>query len=249
MSRRSLLWAAGAGLATYGGIRYLASRGDDLGVAWPFRRGYDFNESVWKDAFRSESRAPTFDPSRVLRPARLNGDLGLGEDFDPATWTLSLLGVAGQDEPVALTLHDIRSLPRHEITTQLCCIEGWSMVVTWTGARFSDLVEKYPPNTRSGEEPDPKGKPEDLTRYVGMATPDGEYYVGLDLPSAMHPQTLLCYEMNGAPLTLAHGAPLRLAIPTKYGIKNIKRIGTITFTDDRPKDYWGEVGYDWYSGL
>jgi DMSO/TMAO reductase YedYZ molybdopterin-dependent catalytic subunit len=82
-----------------------------------------------------------------------------------------------------------------------------------------------------------------------METPNGEYYVGLDIESALHPQTLLAYEMNDQPLTLEHGAPLRLIIPVKYGIKNLKRIGTITFSDKRPRDYWAEQGYDYYSGL
>jgi DMSO/TMAO reductase YedYZ molybdopterin-dependent catalytic subunit len=86
-------------------------------------------------------------------------------------------------------------------------------------------------------------------RYVAMETPGRGYYVGLDMESALHPQTLLVYEMNGAPLTLLHGAPLRLGIPVKYGIKNIKRIGTIRYTDVRPADFWGERGYDWYAGL
>ena len=66
-----------------------------------------------------------------------------------------------------------------------------------------------------------------------METPDGQYYVGLDMESALHPQTLLCYEMNGKPLEPEHGAPLRLVIPVKYGIKNIKHIGKIKFTDER----------------
>jgi DMSO/TMAO reductase YedYZ molybdopterin-dependent catalytic subunit len=65
----------------------------------------------------------------------------------------------------------------------------------------------------------------------------------------MHPQTLLAYELNGQPLTSDHGAPLRLIIPVKYGIKNIKRIGSIAFTNDRPEDYWAKEGYDWYAGL
>ena len=82
-----------------------------------------------------------------------------------------------------------------------------------------------------------------------METPDKEYYVGIDMPSAMHPQTLLAYEMNDKLLTLEHGQPLRLIIPVKYGIKNLKRIGTITFSNTRPRDYWAEQGYDYYSGL
>ena len=68
------------------------------------------------------------------------------------------------------------------------------------------------------------------------------------MPYTLHPQTLLAYELNGEPLSPAHGAPQRLAIPVKYGIKNLKRIGTLRFADDRPADYWAEYGYDWYAG-
>src|SRR5207248_5872294 len=102
--------------------------------------------------------------------------------------------------------------------------------------------------TRSGETPERARQPADLFDYVQLETPGGGYYVGLDMASALHPQTLLCYEMNGQPLTPDHGAPLRLVATVKYGIKNIKRIGTIRFLDTRPPDYWTERGYDWYSG-
>jgi DMSO/TMAO reductase YedYZ molybdopterin-dependent catalytic subunit len=95
---------------------------------------------------------------------------------------------------------------------------------------------------------DPTGSADDLLDYVALETRDRECYVGLDMASALHPQTLLCYEMDGRPLTPEHGAPLRLVIPVKNGIKNLKRIGTIRFTDAGPADYWAERGYDWYSG-
>lgn len=147
-----------------------------------------------------------------------------------------------------LSLADIKSLPRHEMVTELKCIEGWSTKVHWAGARLSDFIEKHAPQTRNGAPPDVINNPQSLAQYVGIQTPDEAYYVGLDMPSAMHPQTLLCYEMNGEPLALEHGAPLRLVTPLKYGIKHIKRIGRITFTDERPKDFWAERGYDWYSG-
>ena len=120
------------------------------------------------------------------------------------------------------------------MTTELKCIEGWSVIVNWVGARFSDFAAKFAP-------------PEN-TQYVSLITPDREYFVGWDMPSIMHPQTLLAYEMNGQPLTPEHGAPLRLVTTTKYGIKQIKRIGRIEITGERPADYWAEQGYDWYSG-
>lgn len=86
------------------------------------------------------------------------------------------------------------------MTTQLKCIEGWSVIVNWAGVRFSDFAEKYKPA---------------FSEYVSLMTPDGAYYVGWDMPSILHPQTLLAYEMNGAQLTLPHGAPLRLVTTTK----------------------------------
>ncbi|WP_222943963.1 molybdopterin-dependent oxidoreductase [Pedobacter sp. N36a] len=82
-----------------------------------------------------------------------------------------------------------------------------------------------------------------------MVTPDGEYYVGIDMESAMQPQTILCYEMNGKPLPMNQGYPLRLIISVKYGIKNLKRIGVLSFSESRPPDYCFERGYDYYAGL
>ena len=248
MSRKGFLWSGVALLGGYQGVKYLASRSDRMGTPWPFRTALEANEGVWHDAL-GDRLAPTYDRSRVT-VLRQNGDEGLGE-WDPKTWKLHLEGLAGDAPTKALTLADVKALPKHEMTTEMCCIEGWSIVVTWAGARLVDLMAKYPPPTQDGDVGDTK-KPENLVRYVAMETPDGGYYVGLDMKSAVHPQTLLCYEMNGKPLDELdedHGAPLRLAIPTKYGIKNIKRIGTIRYTDERPKDYWAEQGYDWYAGL
>src|SRR5436190_14318537 len=115
------------------------------------------------------------------------------------------------------------------MTTELKCIEGWSVIVTWAGCRLSDFAAVYRPGTRNGTPSDVRNRPRDLVRYVALETPDGGYYVGMDMASALHPQTLLCYEMNGQPLSIDHGAPLRLVTTVKYGIKSIKRIGRITF--------------------
>ncbi|MEZ5423142.1 MAG: molybdopterin-dependent oxidoreductase [Pyrinomonadaceae bacterium] len=114
---------------------------------------------------------------------------------------------------LVLTMDDIRRLPRSECITEFKCIEGWSTIVQWTGPKFSDFVAAITP-WRS---------PEEMPPYVSLATPDGGYFVGWDTASIMHPQTLLVYEMNGEVLTSKHGAPLRLASPTKYGIKQLKR--------------------------
>jgi DMSO/TMAO reductase YedYZ molybdopterin-dependent catalytic subunit len=139
-----------------------------------------------------------------------------------------------------LTMDDLLKLPKHDMVTQFKCIEGWSQIVHWSGVRLADLITAYPPQRG------PDGR---LPRYVYMETPNGDYYVGYDMQVCMHPQTLLVTEMGGSALTQFHGAPLRLHAPTKYGYKQIKRIGLIAYTDQQPDDYWTKLGYDWYAGL
>ena len=186
-------------------------------------------------------------PVGLSRDTKRSGDAP-GPGDDPTGWTLTVEGGAPGRGRRLVDLAEIRALPRHEQTTELKCIEGWSVVVHWAGARLADLAASTGLGSRSGRPYPAASPPGDLYDYVALATPDGRYYVGLDAASALHPQTLLCDEMNGRPLTLDHGAPLRLVIPVKYGIKNIKRIGTIRFADRRPADYWAELGYDWYAG-
>ena len=185
-----------------------------------------FNERLTRKLLGAQGLAPTFPRDRAKEPKE-NGSIGL--DDEVAGWTLKIDAPGHPSR--ALSLDEVKALPRVEMTTELMCVEGWSEVVTWAGTPLRHIA------------------PPDAPEYVSLSTPDKLYYVGLDLESALHPQTLLAWEMNGSPLTPEHGAPLRLVVPVKYGIKNIKRIGTIAFTDTRPADYWAERGYDWYSGL
>jgi DMSO/TMAO reductase YedYZ molybdopterin-dependent catalytic subunit len=239
LTRRSFAVGAASALAGGAAWSWLRSRPDDDGIPWPLRRVLNGNQRLAEALFVPSQLAPTFSPQRAREP-RVNGLLGLTGRFDPAAWKLRVHGVADPAMHLSLDLAAIQSLPRVEMTTELKCIEGWSTMVHWVGATFCDFAEKFRLHHRGGTD-----KP---ARYVSLATPDGRYYVGLDMASALHPQTLLCYEMNGQPLSLDHGGPLRLVAPLKYGIKHIKRIGTIRFTDVRPADYWAQRGYDWYAG-
>ncbi len=247
ISRKGFLWAGAAVMGAYGAGHWLFSRREAGGTQWPFRRGLEANEGFWSDTFSEAHKARTFSEKDV-QAERQNGDDGLDEDYDPSTWSLSVMGVNGQEEPITVTMEELQKFPHTEMITELCCIEGWSVVQKWKGVRLIDFAKKYPPPTVSGGDPDFQ-RLEDLVPYVAMETPDAGYYVGLDMYSALHPQTLLCWEMNGHPLTLDHGAPLRLVIPVKYGIKNIKRLAKITYTTVKPKDFWAEQGYDWFAGL
>jgi len=237
-SRRGFLIGGVASLAGIFGWRWMS----DETKGTLFRRTFEFNEKLSQFFYRPTRLAPEFPPASIS-PARVNGWEGLESEFDSTTWTLAVGGLANRAGDLILTLDDIKKLPRTEMITELKCIEGWSTIVHWAGVRFSDFIERFQPAGEMRE-----GRPKDLPTYVSLTTPDEKYYVGWDIESVMHPQTLLAYEMNGAPLTLEHGAPLRLASPTKYGIKQIKRIGRIEFTAERPRDFWAEYDYDWYAG-
>ena len=233
-TRRDFLVAGVAAAGAIGGYEWLTNARREDDVPWPQRRVLEFNRKLAQSYLSDSHLMPTYPLSRVeyLKP---NGDVGVDTPLDPASWHLQV--ATDQGPALKLSLDDVKSLPKTEMITRFCCIEGWSVISQWGGVRFADFTNKYlPPGVK-------------LPRYVYMATSGEDYYVGLDMKSAMHPQTLLAYEQNGKPLEAVHGAPLRLAIPVKYGIKNIKRIGLIQYTNTKPGDYWAEEGYDWFAGL
>jgi hypothetical protein len=225
----------------------------ESGVPEALRSVLELNGRIWNGLFSPDRVTVARKlPPRGTRP-RFNGDLGLEKPVDLAHWQMT---VEAQDadgavigKPLELNMAALRALPRTDTSTRFKCIEGWSEDISYAGVRFSDFLRAYRLGTRSGADWDPAHPPTDLYRYVGLETPDGEYYVSIDMDSMLHPQTLLAYEMNEAPLDAPSGAPLRLIIPVKYGIKHLKRIGKIVFSDTRPPDYWAEQGYDWFAGL
>ena len=240
MSRRSFLVAGLVTAAAVGGLWFFRTSApeDGTGIKTVFRDGLMFNEGVAKRVFFADTHKDTdFPRDKAVEPP--NNYKGATPEIELADWKLSVAGMA--DGEKTLTLADLKTLPETSQTTELKCVEGWSKIVNWSGVRFKDFAAKYPP---------PPG-----ATYVAMRSePEGSedewYYVGLDLESCLHPQTLLAWSMNGEALNSAHGAPLRLVIPHKYGIKNIKLITHIAYGSDRPKDYWAEQqGYDYYAGL
>jgi DMSO/TMAO reductase YedYZ molybdopterin-dependent catalytic subunit len=85
-------------------------------------------------------------------------------------------------------------------------------------------------------------------KYVMVECGD-DYYTSFDMPSILHPQTLLCYEAYGKPLSLQHGAPVRIVMPTKLGYKSAKWLSKLVVTNEKPGGYWEDQGYDWFAGL
>ncbi len=242
LTRRSFITGGVAALAGLGAWRWLTTATADDGVPWPLRRALRFNEGLAEALGAPHQLAPTFPRDIVQGPPRTNGMVGLSGEVDGAGWQLDVQHAEG-GRAQKIPLREIDNLPALDLVTELKCVEGWSEVMHFGGVTFRDFVTHFGLATRSGRAPDPEGSPQDLYRYVYLATPNEDYYVGVDIASALHPQTLLCDTMNGQPLRRAHGAPL------KYGYKSLKRVGLIRFQDERPFDYWASRGYDWYAGL
>ena len=248
LTRRGFVTGAAAALAGLGAWRWLTTAATEDSVPWPLRRFLRFNQGLAETLGSPRGLAPTFPAESIQGPARTNGLVGLANEVASAGWQVRVEH-EGRRGGVSIPLPDILALARHDLVTELKCVEGWSEVMHFGGVRFVDFVRRFGLATRSGRAPDAVGNPQDLYRYVYLATPGEAYYVALDMASALHPQTLLCDAMNGRPLTRQHGAPLRLYLPVKYGYKSLKRVSLIRFQNERPADYWGNRGYDWYAGL
>ena len=231
----SFLGFAAAGVSGFFGWKWLNRQPLDQGALQPLRSTLETNEKILTSTFSEHHLVKTYPVEKAVKEARVNSLVGLPQSIDAAAWRLHVKKLDGSD--MAFTFNQLRVMPKKEIVYEFKCVEGWSQVQHWAGVPLKDFIEK------AGLADQTKAK------YIGMQTPNGQYYVGLDMQSALHPQTLLAYEMSGKPLSMPHGFPLRLIVPVKYGIKNLKCIGSIFFTDVKPRDYWAERGYDYYSGL
>jgi DMSO/TMAO reductase YedYZ molybdopterin-dependent catalytic subunit len=237
MTRRAFATGAAAALAGYGGLSWLASRDADDGIPWPFRWWHRRNETVGRALFSPTHLAPEFDRALAGEP-RVNGWIGHAANLPSARdWQLRVERPGQPERRVALP--ELARLSRVDAVHELKCVEGWSQIVHWGGYRFADFLTAFDLLPAPGTD----------APYLLLSTPNEGYTAAIDLASALHPQTLLCDLMDGQPLAEGHGAPIRLVLPVKYGIKNIKWLSRIQFLPFRPFDYWTARGYDWYAGL
>jgi len=209
---------------------------------WLLNRTLRIDDDVAEALYSTNRLVPTYTKSQIT-PLKNNYN---GATPDPSyipEWRLTLDGLAS-GLSVSLDIRNLlASFQVHEQITRLVCVEGWSAIAWWAGLRFDDLLRAYPPMSQSKW-----ARLESSVNRGRWGNPD-PYFVSLDLSTARHPQTLLATHLNGKPLTVEHGAPLRLLVPVKLGLKNIKAITRITYTKDEPADYWAKRGYSRYDGI
>lgn len=151
----------------------------------------------------------------------------------PAGWALAVRGLVAR--PLTLSVEDLRRLPSARTRVRHHCVEGWSAVASWEGVRLAEIARV------AGVDP--------RARYVEFASFDSGYWSSWDIESALHPQTILAYGMNGAPLRVEHGAPLRLYSAVKLGYKMVKYLTEVSFLPVRTGGYWEDQGYEWFAGV
>jgi DMSO/TMAO reductase YedYZ molybdopterin-dependent catalytic subunit len=252
-SRRDfLVFGAGALAALAGGASLLPQDTltrigihrniDSPGKEWFLNRALRIDDDVAEALYSVNRKVPTYTKSQIT-PLKNNYN---GSTPDPgyiSGWKLTLDGLASG---LSISL-DIRNLLNrfsvHEQITRLVCVEGWSAIAWWAGLRFDDLIRAYPPMSQA------KWARVESSVNLDVSGNSDPYVMALDLATLSHPQTLLSTHFNGRPLTVDHGAPLRLLVPMKLGLKNVKAITRIAYVAEEPRDYWAERGYSRYDGI
>jgi len=253
-SRRDLLlFGAGAVAAVAAGVALLPQTTlKRLGIIhenknwprkeWLLNKSLRIDDDVAEALYSSDRLVPTYTKSQIT-PLKNNYNGATPDHSYIPEWRLTLEGLAS-GLSISLSIRNLlASFQLHEQITRLVCVEGWSAIAWWAGLRFDDLLRAYPPMSQAKWV-----RLESSVNLGPWGNPD-PYYVSLDLSTARHPQTLLATHLNGHPLTLDHGAPLRLLVPVKLGLKNVKAITKITYAAEGPKDYWAERGYSNYDGV
>jgi DMSO/TMAO reductase YedYZ molybdopterin-dependent catalytic subunit len=199
------------------------------------KKGLAFSDWASARLFRRAHLAPTFADSQITPFDKFPIN---GYDVDDPgvifeNWTLTVSGAV--QKPGDFRLNQIQALPLFRQNTRHVCVEGWDVIGRFGGARLSDFLTMIGADTSA--------------RFITVGCAD-DYYESLDMETALHPQTLLCYEMYDRPLTREHGAPLRLSIPTKIGYKQAKYLTDLKVTNVLDKvGYWEDQGYSSFYGL
>ena len=253
MNKRQFLQRALAGVST------LALAGCDRLTMSPWFTkvlsvGESLNQSVHQLVGGRRSMAQEFSVSDLSPLFRANGSINpsdvpyramVADGF--ASWTLTVDGLV--EQPAALTLAQLRAMPSRTQITRHDCVEGWSAIGQWTGVPLAQVLAL--------------ARPKPNARYVvfhcadtygkgGTKTP---YYESVDMDDAYHAQTILAYALNGKPVPVANGAPLRLRVERQLGYKHAKFVTRLELVESfshlgRGKGgYWEDRGYQWYAGI
>lgn len=252
IDRRGLLarMIAGVGAMTLGGCQKLSD------TTW-FPKILGFGEKATQGVQRlivpRKAMVREFAETDISQPFRSNGT---SLPSNPAFLAMAKNGFADYrlivdglvEKPGMFSLAEIRLFPSRTQITRHDCVEGWSAIGKWKGARLGFLLEQVQlkPNARYV-----------VFHCADPMNEDGSspYYESIDMEDAFNPQTILAYELNGAVLPIANGAPIRLRVERQLGYKHAKYVIRLEIVEDfsgiagGKGGYWEDQGYEWYAGI
>ncbi|RSE92861.1 molybdopterin-dependent oxidoreductase [Achromobacter aegrifaciens] len=230
-SRRAFLRSS----LTLGGLAMLSgcSLSDDESGEKALTAVSRFNDRVQGWIFDPDQLAPTYPESMITRPFPFNAYYGIDEvrHVDEESFRLEVSGLVADKR--RWRLEELRAMAQIDQVTRHICVEGWSAIGKWGGVPFSAFLKRVGADLSA--------------RYVGFKCAD-DYYTSIDMPTALHPQTILALTYDGQTLPPEYGFPMKLRMPTKLGYKNPKHIQAIFVTNTYPGGYWEDQGYNWFGG-
>ncbi len=262
---RRVFVAGAAGLVLGGCDRVATSSGGQKA----FDAANDASYAAQRAVMSAKALAPEFSASDISPDFRANGSIDpkdatykalARESF--AGWSMPVEGLV--EHPRAFTLADLRALPARTQITRHDCVEGWSCIGKWKGPTLASVLDLVVPKAQAGYVvfhcfdqlgADQSEGDTDAEEANTLGGPPPKYYGSIDMEDAVHPQTILAYEMNDQTLSVAHGAPLRLRLERQLGYKMNKYIRSIELVESfagiggGKGGYWEDLGYDWYAGI
>jgi DMSO/TMAO reductase YedYZ molybdopterin-dependent catalytic subunit len=206
--------------------------------------------------FAEADIAPNFRGNGTTQPDSKKYLAQMKDDF--TSWRLEVSGLV--ENPMAFTLADLKGLPSRTQITRHDCVEGWSCIGKWKGVPLHQILAMVKPTAHAQyvvfrcadpmddvEEDDGQGEVD--------PSKDSTYYESVDMDDAFHAQTILAYALNGKPLSVTNGAPLRLRVERQLGYKHAKYLMKIELVSSFDKirggngGYWEDNGYEWYAGI
>jgi DMSO/TMAO reductase YedYZ molybdopterin-dependent catalytic subunit len=198
------------------------------------RKISSFNDGAQAALFSKTKLAPTFPESAITKPFPFNAyyDEDEAPEVDGRSYKLEVTGLV--ENRKSWTLPELYELPEVSQITRHICVEGWSAIGSWQGARLSEFLKRIGADTRA--------------KYVWFKCAEG-YTNTIDMPTALHPQTQMTFKYANKILPRAYGFPMKIRIPTKLGFKNPKYVVAMEVTNTDKGGYWENQGYNWFSGL
>jgi len=250
ISRRRLITTGLATAAGVSGLGVAVLLAERYGLVPPdhggiFGVGATMTYAAQRILMSHHSLAREFNRSQISKLAPVNGKPPENEVFQRLLaggfqdWRLNVNGLVAR--PASFSLAELKRFPSRTQITHQACEEGWSFIAEWTGVQLSTVLNFV------GVRPEAK--------YVVYYSHDEAWWDSLDMPEALHPQTLLAYGMNGRELPTDHGAPVRMRVPRQLGYKSVKHLKQITVTETLKNVGDGRgsaspaTGYSWYAGI